>query len=121
MVKIRQLETRSRIGDAVEQHALRAEIGNSDLSVRVELAAPLDRVQQKFVERLPDCGSDLLSQSSLQLSHEAFDAFGDLKRTRYLQLHPFGPGGNDFDGERLGCSGERLPHDRNQGRRFDRL
>ena len=46
------LEARPGIGDAIEQHALRAKVRDADLALRIELAAPLDGVQQQLAKRV---------------------------------------------------------------------
>ena len=54
---VRQLadvEALARVGDAVQQHAPRADARDAHLARGIELAAPLDGVEEQLAERLPD-------------------------------------------------------------------
>ena len=106
------VEALARIENPVQQHATGPDTRNPHGTVRVELAAPFNRVAQKFPKGLRDRLTDLRRQAGFELQDERVQPIGHLDHARDDDLDPLGPGGNHFDREgRIARRRERLRHD----------
>ena len=81
VVEVFDAEAGPGIGDAVKNHALHAQAGDTHFARRVKLAAPLDGVQQQFAEGAAHGFAHVVRQIRFELGQECLDAVGGVKIT----------------------------------------
>src|SRR3954468_5211135 len=121
--RVRQLvhlETLTGIRDAVKEHSRRAQTCDANLPLGIQLAAPLDRIQQKLTKRVADGVAKLRGQRRIELRHHTLDPFGSFSRARNHQLDPLGARRDHFDWRQI-VSGQDLANGVQERDRLDRF
>ena len=100
MVEIFQPEACAGIRDPVDQHPVRSHARDTDFPLRIQLAAPFDRVLQQLTERVAHRLDHVQRQVRPEPLDHRLELLHGCARTGDQQLDPIGLGRDHFDAHR---------------------